>query len=93
MIKTDFDDQLMSFNRKVTSNKTKYLDFLEKLDSLTTKHNFFLSRMHFTSNDGSQSTFFIYQPTLNDTLKLNKIKVLITFLARNQREYLILLKP
>ena len=70
MIKTDFDDQLMSFNRKVTSNKTKYLDFLEKLDTLTTKHNFFLSRMHFTSNDGSQSTF-VYHPTL-DTLELKK---------------------
>ena len=70
MIKTDFDDQLMSFNRKVTSNKTKYLDFLEKLDTLTTKHNFFLSRMHFTSNDGSQSTF-VYHPPL-DTLELKK---------------------
>ena len=46
MIKTDFDDQLMSFNRKVTSNKTKYLDFLEKLDSLTTKQ-FFLKQNAF----------------------------------------------
>ena len=35
--KTDFDNTLISFNRKVTSNKIKYLEFLKKLDSLKTK--------------------------------------------------------
>ena len=44
--------------------------------------------MHFTSNDGSQSTF-VYQPTL-DMLELKKTKVLIVFLVGNQREYIIL---
>ena len=33
-------------------------------------YNFFLDRVYFTSNDGSQSTF-VYQPTL-DTLELQK---------------------
>ena len=43
----------------------------KKLSSLITNgHNFFLGRMYFTSNDGSQSTF-VYQPTLG-TLELKK---------------------
>ena len=41
------------------------------IDSLTTKdYDFYLGRMYFTSNDGSQNTF-IYRPTL-DILKLKK---------------------
>ena len=44
--------------------------------------------MCFTSNDGSQNTFF-YQPTL-DTLELKKIKVRIMFLVGNEMEYIIL---
>ena len=43
------------------------------MNSLTTKdYNFFLGRMYFTSNDGSQNTF-VYQPTL-DTIELKKEK-------------------
>ena len=61
--KTDFENKLISFNKKITSDKTKYLKVLKKLTRLITKcHNFFLSKMYFTSNDVSQSTFF-YQPT------------------------------
>ena len=37
---------------------------------MTNDYNFYLGRMYFTSNDGSQSTF-VYQPTL-DTLELKK---------------------
>ena len=44
--KTDFDKKLASFNRKITSNKTKYLEVQKKLNSLITKdYNFFLSRI------------------------------------------------
>ena len=44
-----------------------------KLNSLITNdYNFFLGRMYFTSNDGSQNTF-VYQPTL-DTLEFKKDK-------------------
>ena len=69
--KTDFDNKLISFNRKVTSNKRKYLEVLIKLNNLTTKYcNFLVGRMYFTSNDGSQITF-VNQPTL-DTLELKK---------------------
>ena len=49
---------------------------------------FFLGRIYFTSNDGSQNAF-LYQPTL-DTLELKRTKVLFMFLVANQREYLIL---
>ena len=56
--KTDFHNKLISCNRKSTSNKTKYLAVQKKLNSLTTKdYNFFLGRIYFTSNDGSQNTF------------------------------------
>ena len=63
--KTDFDKKLTSFNGKITSNKTKYLEVQKKLNSLITNdYNFFLGRMYFASNDGSQNMFF-YQPTLD----------------------------
>ena len=69
MSKIDFDNKLKSFNIKITSNKTKYLEVLKKLSSLTTKdYNFFLGRIYFTGNDGSQN-MFVYKPTL-DTLEL-----------------------
>ena len=36
--KTDFDNKLTSFNRRITSNKTKHLEVQKKLSSLITKH-------------------------------------------------------
>ena len=55
------------------SNKTKLLEVQKKLNSLITKdYNFFLGRIYFTSNDGSQNTL-VYQPTL-DILELKKDK-------------------
>ena len=73
MSKTDFDNKVISFNKTITSNETKYLEVQKKLNSLTTKyHNFFLNRMYFTTNDESQN-MFVYQPTL-DTLELKKDK-------------------
>ena len=58
MSKTDFDNKPISLNRKITSNKTKYLEVLKKLNSLTTKDsNFFLGRMYSTSNDEYQNIF------------------------------------
>ena len=89
MTKTDFDNKLTNFDRKITSNKTKYLEVQKKLNCLITKdYDFFLSRIYFTSHDGSQNTF-VYQPTL-DTLELKKTKVLIMFLVGNQMEDIIL---
>ena len=71
--KTDFDNKLKSFNRRVTSNKTKRLEVQKKLNSLITKdYKFFLGRIYFTSNDGSQN-LFVYQPVL-DALELTKDK-------------------
>ena len=35
--KTNFDNKLISFNRKIISNKTKYLEVQKKLNSLITK--------------------------------------------------------
>ena len=47
--KTDFDKKLTSLNRKITSNKTKYLEVQRKLNSLITNYyNFFLGRIYFS---------------------------------------------
>ena len=71
--KTNFDNTLTGFNRQITSSKTKHLEVQKKRNSLITKdYNFFLGRIYFTSNDGSQNTF-VYQPTF-DTLELKKDK-------------------
>ena len=87
--KTVFDNKLTSFNKQSTSNKIKHLEVQKKLNSLITKdYNLFIGRIHLTSNDGFQNTFF-YQTTI-DALELKKTKVLVMFLVRNQREYLIL---
>ena len=73
MRKTDFYNKLISFNRKITSNKAKYLEVLKKLNSLTTKdYKFFLGTIYLASNDGSQNTF-VYQPII-DTLEIKKDK-------------------
>ena len=65
--------KLTSFNRKITSSKTNYSEVQKKLNSLTTNYyDFFLDRMYFTSNDGSQKAF-VYQPTL-DMLELKNDK-------------------
>ena len=64
---------LDEFDNKLKQNKTKPLEVSNKLNSLISKdYNFFLGRIYFTSNDGSQNTF-VYQPTL-DTLELEKDK-------------------
>ena len=61
MRKTDFDNKLISSNRKLPK-RTKYLEVQKRLNSLKTKdYNFFLT--YFTSNDESQNTF-VYQPIL-----------------------------
>ena len=38
--KTDFDNKLTSFNRRIASNKPKYLELQNKLNSLITKYFF-----------------------------------------------------
>ena len=77
--KTNFDDELTSFNRHITSNKSKDLEVQKKINSLITNgYKFFLGRIYFTSSDGSKNTF-VNQPTL-DTLELKKTKAQIMFL-------------
>ena len=50
--KADFDNEFISFNRKITSNKTKEVQ--NKINSLITKYyNFFVGRTYFICNDGS----------------------------------------
>ena len=44
--KTDFDNILKSFNKRIASNKTNHLEVQKKLNSLITKnYNFFLGRI------------------------------------------------
>ena len=67
--KTDFDNKLISFNQRITSNKTKHLEVQKKLNSLITKdYKFFLGRIC-----GWISKHIFFQPTL-DTLELKKDK-------------------
>ena len=66
--KNDFDNKRTSFNRRITSNKTKHLEV-----QITKDYDVFIGRIYFTSNDGSQNTF-VYQPTL-DALELKKDKI------------------
>ena len=90
MKKTDFDNKLTSFNKRITSNKTKYLDVQKKLNSLITKdYSYFIDRLYFTSNDGSQTTF-VYQLRLDTSELKKKTKALIMFLFGNHKEYIIL---
>ena len=42
MKKTDFDNKLSSFSRRITSYKTKYLEVQKKLDGPITKDYNFL---------------------------------------------------
>ena len=87
MSKTDFENKLISFNTKITSNEKKYFEVQQKkkLNSLTTKdYKFFLSRMYFTSNDRFQNTF-AYQPAL-DTLQLKKEKGIDYILSWKSKE-------
>ena len=60
--KNGVNNKLISFSWKIISNKTKYLELLKKLDSLTTKdYNFLLGRMYFTSDDGHQNTYIRFK--------------------------------
>ena len=55
--KSDFDYKPRNFNKRITSNKAKYVGVEKKLHCLITKdYNFFLGRSYFASNDGSQPT-------------------------------------
>ena len=64
MTKTDFDKKIVSFNRKVTLNKTKHLEVQKKISGLMTNdYNFSIDKMHFISNNGFQNKF-TYQSTL-----------------------------
>ena len=93
MSKNDFDNTLVSVNKKNTSSKTKYLEAQKKLNILKTKgYSFLIGRMYFVSNDGSQ-IMFVYQPTL-DTLESKKDKGTDYVLSWNSKgEYTSKLKP
>ena len=68
--KTDFDNELTSFNKRIILNKTKPLEVQKKRSSLITKdYNFFLGRIYFMSNDRSQKICL-----LTNTLYLKKDK-------------------
>ena len=70
--KNDFDNKLISLNRKFTLNKTKCLEVQNKLSSLTTQdYNF--SQVNFIFQYVGSKNTFVYQPTL-DTLELKKDK-------------------
>ena len=77
---------LTSFNRKITSNETKYLKIQMKLNSLITNdYNFFLGRM--------SECILQVMMDLKITLFINQhliMKVLIMFLVGTQMDDIIL---
>ena len=90
MNKTDFDNKLTIFNRRITSNKRKHLEVQKKLYSLITKdYNLFLGGIYliyFTSNDGSQNTF-VYQPTLEALELIKGIHYVISWKSKGVFNY------
>ena len=87
--KTDFDNKLTSFNRRIISNKIENLEVQKQLNSLITKnYNFFLGRIYLTSDDGTQN-MFVYQPTFG-VLDIKKARIVNILLVRNQKMYMIL---
>ena len=87
--KTDFDNKLTSFNRRIISNKIENLEVQKQLNSLITKnYNFFLGRIYLTSDDGPQN-MFVYQPTFG-VLDIKKARIVNILLVRNQKMYMIL---
>ena len=68
MTKTDFDAKLSSFNRKVTSNKTKHILVENELKKLKTfSLSYFIGKSHF-EEDGTQN-YLVFQP-LNKYFKI-----------------------
>ena len=66
--KTDFDAKLSSFNRKVTSNKTKHILAENELKKLKTfSLSYFIGKSHF-EEDGTQN-YLVFQP-LNKYFKI-----------------------
>ena len=61
MTKTEFDAKLSSFNRKITSNKTKHLLVENELNKLKTfDSSYFIGKSHF-EEDGTQN-YLVFQP-------------------------------
>ena len=59
--KTDFDAKLSSLNRKVTSNKSKYLLIENELKKLKTYYlSYVIGKSHF-EEDGTQN-YLVFQP-------------------------------
>ena len=76
----DFDNKLKNLKKKVTSNKTKYLEAKKEITDLTKNvtqisekgYVFLLNRMYFPGGDGYQ-IFKSFAPMLNSlTLDNNK---------------------
>ena len=89
MNKTDFDNKITSFNRRIISNKIENLEVQKQLNSLITKnYNFFLGRIYLASDDGPQN-MLVYQPTFG-VLNIKKAMVVNILLVRNQKMYMIL---
>ena len=84
MKKTDFDNKLKNFNKKVTANKTKHLEAIKELTDLTNKvaqisekwYGFLLGRMYFTGDNGYQD-FLVFMPMFSSII-LDGHKKLLT---------------
>ena len=61
--KTEFDSRLLSFNRKITANKSKHLLVENELNKLKTfDSSYFIGKSHF-EEDGAQN-YLVFQPII-----------------------------
>ena len=90
--KTDFDNELRSFNKQITSNKTKHLEIQKKINNLIKNdYHFFQGRIYFKIMMDFKT--FFYQPIF-DTLQLKKGKVIDYVLSwKSKGVYNSKLKP
>ena len=73
MSKTYFNNKLISYNRKITSNKTKYLKVQKKLHSLITKeYKFFQAGFILQVMINLKTRLFIIQHLKRKNLKEDK---------------------
>ena len=73
--KTDFDDKLKGFNKRINSNKEKHVLIENEFKKLQTfDSSYFRGKSHFVDSDGTQNLYF---SQYSDILKV--LVILIMF--------------
>ena len=88
LTKTDYNAKLTSFNKKITSNKTKHLIVENELKKLKTfDSSYFIGKSHF-EEDGTQN-YLVFQPMYRYFKGLLVLVVVIIFIFGNLKDCLM----